>query len=263
MITLDVLFFPGQIENRSLDHSAVVVVDVLRATTSIAAALSAGADGVLPVAEEPEARRTVERLCQNGEPVLLCGEIGGFPPPGFDLGNSPRDFTSADMVGKRIVLKTTNGTVALAAARKARLTLAGGLVNVSPVARFLCSKLRSNVVDQVIILCAGGEGEFSLEDFFAAGALLSRMLQSENASVETTDSAVAALDYFQNHQKEAVAVVARSHHGRELAEIGLADDIPYCTSLDLYPVVPLSSPDGWLRAAGHAQNANSRKQDGE
>ena len=73
MITLDVLFFPGQIENRSLDHSAVVVVDVLRATTSIAAALSAGADGVLPVAEEPEARRTVERLCQNGEPVLLCG----------------------------------------------------------------------------------------------------------------------------------------------------------------------------------------------
>ncbi len=256
MTTLDVLFFPSQIRNRILEESAVVVVDVLRATTSIVAALSAGAEAVLPVRDEQEARRITAELRETGESVLLCGEVGGFPPEGFDLGNSPRDFESADLRGKRIILKTTNGTVALSDSMSARLVVAGSLTNVSSVAEFLHGELKSGNVQKVIVLCAGGEGEFGLEDFFAAGALLNRMIRLEETIVELTDSAVAALDYYQNGRNEASEIVACSHHGRELVEIGLADDIPRCSAEDIYRIVPLCDPDGWLYGVNRGENTN-------
>lgn len=246
MTTLDVLPFPGQAAGRPLDCAVVVVLDVLRATSTIAAALLAGARGVLPIACEDEARYIADRMRRAGEPVLLCGEVGGFPPNGFDLGNSPREFVPDHVEGMSVILKTTNGTAAIAGTRSARITVTAGLANVSCVIRFLLSHLTSHSIHELVCLCAGREGEFSLEDFFAAGAILDGVLQSSHVNVEPSDLAIVAIDYFRNHREDPLGVLTQSKHGQWLVKVGLGDDLPICATFDRYPVVPVRRSDDWL-----------------
>jgi 2-phosphosulfolactate phosphatase len=187
-----------------------------------------------------------DRMRQSGEPVLLCGEIGGFRPEGFDLGNSPREFVPQRVEGARIILKTTNGTAAIAGARCAQLTVAAALANVSCVVRFLLQRLFSPSLDELVCLCAGREGRFSLEDFYAAGAILDGILRLSHIEVELSDTAIVAIDYFRSHRDDPLHVLTQSNHGRWLTEVGLGEDLPVCAAFDKYPVVPVREADDWL-----------------
>jgi 2-phosphosulfolactate phosphatase len=208
----------------------VVVIDCLRATTSIAAALWAGCTAVRAVACEPRAR---EMASAHG--AVLAGEQDCVPPPGFDLGNSPREVTPAAVRGREVVLWTTNGTQALAAAQAVGGDLvAAALVNATAVARHLRAQRRG----QLAILCAGTEGCFSLEDAFAAGALLHRLVEPGDETVKLDERATAALLLYRGGRVDARAVLDGTVAASKLRRHGLGADVGFAAQEDVLPVVP-------------------------
>src|SRR5262245_17347636 len=162
---IDVHLVPDLATPERLAGGLAVVVDVLRATTTIVHALAAGCSCVRPCAEVDEARRLAGSLPAGK--VLLGGERDGKPLPGFDLGNSPGEHTAARCRGRALVLTTTNGTRALLRAAGAQRVLLAAFVNYSAVCEQLRHELRP-----VHIVCAGSAGEVALEDTLLAGALV-------------------------------------------------------------------------------------------
>src|ERR1700687_4912147 len=154
------LALPGR-----LTGGLAVVIDVLRATTTIIHALAAGCTAVRPCGEVEEAREMAGTM--RAGRVLLAGERGGVPLSGFDLGNSPREFTPRVCRNATLVLTTTNGTRALLRAAEAERVLVAGFVNYSAV----CEQLRSDA-RPIHIICAGTDGAVTLEDTLLAGALV-------------------------------------------------------------------------------------------
>jgi 2-phosphosulfolactate phosphatase len=227
---LSICYLPAQW--RTLDEarrrdSVCVVIDVIRATTTIAAALAAGATGIRPVASVAEAE-----LLKAADPArLLAGERHGVAPPGFDLGNSPRAALPPLVSGREIILTTTNGTQALAACADARAVVTCAFVNLSATAE----KLRA-LGPPWIILCAGFEGNFGLDDAIVAGAL-----------TEAVGEENPFRSLYRSVRHDLAATLLGSQAGQELRKIGLRDDIPFCATVDALTVVPLLGPDGVLR----------------
>ena len=214
-----------------------MVIDVLRASTTIATALAHGAAAVRPVAGIEEARGLAAVL---GAGTLLGGEQGGVRIPGFDLGNSPLEYTSDRVAGKTIVITTTNGTAALHACREAREILVGALVNRTAVA----DEVRRLAGDSVPVhlVCAGTDGEITAEDVLAAGAILDA---AAAGSVEALDeSAREAVAFFRRGaaavdvQSGLVAEFRRSPGGSNLVDLGMEADLPVAAAIDSLAVVP-------------------------
>src|SRR6056297_2184178 len=157
----------SEVDPAELSGATAVVVDLLRATSTIVAALSAGARGIYPAASTEEALRLAQSL--GREDTLLCGERKGVRIEGYDLGNSPAEFTRDVIADKRLVLDTTNGTSALLAVSEADRVFATSLVNLAATGRTL------EGTDDVLIVCAGREGAFALEDAVCAGALIAEL----------------------------------------------------------------------------------------
>src|SRR5437764_8635978 len=164
---------PDLVPRGRLPESVAVVLDVLRATTTIIYALAAGCSCVRPCAEVEEARELAGGM--RAGRVLLGGERGGLPLPGFDLGNSPREYTAKVCRGCTLVLTTTNGTRALLRAAEAARRLLAGFVNYSAV----CEQLRQET-RPIHIICAGTEGDVTLEDTLLAGALVDYLCETTN-----------------------------------------------------------------------------------
>ena len=230
----------------SVARRTVVVIDVLRASTTIATALHNGAESVIPVAEPDDARARAAAL-PSGH-ALLAGERNALRIPGFDVGNSPREFTRAAVAGKTVLLTTTNGTHALlAAAPGARDVLVGSYVNLSVVLSVVRSALQQGT--DVAIVCAGSHRRFSLEDAACAGRYVRFVTGTPGwgATVELNDAARAAL-LIENHYAEDFArLFADADHGRVLRDAGFAADLEVCAEVDACPVVP-AWQDGVLRA---------------
>ena len=214
-----------------------MVIDVLRASTTIATALAHGAAAVRPVAGIEEARGLAAVL---GAGTLLGGERGGVRIPGFDLGNSPLEYTPDRVAGKTIVITTTNGTAALHACREAREILVGALVNRTAVA----DEVRRLAGDSVPVhlVCAGTDGEITAEDVLAAGAILDA---AAAGSVEALDeSAREAVAFFRrvasavDVQSGLVAEFRRSPGGSNLVDLGMEADLPVAAAIDSLAVVP-------------------------
>jgi 2-phosphosulfolactate phosphatase len=212
-----------------LADGVAVVVDVLRATTTIVHALAAGCTTVCPCAEVEEARDLAGGM-RVGR-VLLGGERGGLPLPGFDLGNSPREYTAALCKGNTLVLTTTNGTRALLRAAEAPRVLVAAFVNYSAV----CEQLRQEM-RPVHIVCAGSEGEVTLEDTLLAGALVDFLC--EGAEVCLNDSARLAWDCFENHGRVLLGALEISKGGANLRALGYDDDIRAAAEVDQFALVP-------------------------
>jgi 2-phosphosulfolactate phosphatase len=217
----------------------VVVIDVLRASTTIVTALAHGCRAIIPVEEVEEAKRIAATI--GDEHVLLGGERGGVRVEGFTLGNSPREYRGAVVRDGTIVFTTTNGSRLFRMVQSGALVLVGALVNAEAVTRAL-----ARTAQDVLMVCAGREGRFSAEDCFCAGLLISRLLKLLPRDVELSDSAQAARR-FSMGRTSAVSVLEKSEHGRFLASIGLAQDIAECAQLDAYQVVPQYA-DGVIRA---------------
>jgi len=236
MRPLRVYFLPGQSAADELAGSTVVVIDLLRASSTICQALAAGATEVVPFLEVEDAlaAATIDR-----DHVVLGGERGGKRIDGFDLGNSPSEYTPASVGGRRVLLTTTNGTRALDHARRARRVVVGSLLNLSAVAASIRGEPR------VDVLCAGTDGLESREDVFAAGAIVDRMISQDQLAWQINDAAEAALAQW-NARHDDLAVELRSTPGgRNLLAIGMDRDLVDCARIDALAVVPELDIPAW------------------
>jgi len=203
--------------------AAAVVVDVIRATTTAAHFLQAGAARLLLAGEVETARRLA-----TGD-ALLAGERGGVPLEGFDFGNSPREAAALDLAGREVVITTTNGTVAaLRAAAVSPQVALGSLVNAKAVARWAAG------FNSVLFVAAGREGRVALDDTYAIGAIIAAL--SEMSEVELSDPARLACELS---RAEAAEVLAASAAARALGPVGLAADVEVCARRDELRVVPV------------------------
>ncbi len=226
---IHVAFLPG--EAGALRGRAAVVIDVIRATTSVLAMLEGGCAEVL-IAPTVEAAR---RYRDSHPDVLLAGEQGGRAPPGFDFGNSPVAFAQAALTGRRVVFATTNGTRAIHAAGEARSVLMGCLRNRTAAARAALAAAETG--RGLSLVCSGREGRFSLDDAYTAGAIVDALIESGgSAALELTDAALAARRLYRDADSEALFRETRA--GRHVIEIGLGDDLLYCAKIDQSTMVP-------------------------
>ncbi|MFN0147886.1 MAG: 2-phosphosulfolactate phosphatase [Dehalococcoidia bacterium] len=217
---IDVAVLPS--EAPLITSDACIVVDVLRATTTIAVLFARGLERLSVVDDIARARLIA---AQAG--ALLMGEVDGLPPAGFDHGNSPVEAAALNLAGKAAVLFTTNGTTALCAIPPGAVTYAGALANASALARAVAAGHT-----HVTIVCAGNARAraFALEDFAAAGALVRALLEVAPSAVLGDAASLAA--------RTPVEAIAASEHARRLEGIGLGEDVAFCGRLDTAACVP-------------------------
>jgi 2-phosphosulfolactate phosphatase len=232
-MTIDVGFVPQLISGRDLSQTAAVVFDVLRATTSITSALRVGVSSIR-IFPTPDAAKAAASFAVPRP--ILCGEIHALPPPGFDLGNSPRQFTT-EHAGKNVYLSTTNGTRALLAAKSSPAIFAGALVNASAVAAAAAKTDRD-----ILLLCSGTEGEISQEDILGAGAVCEALLKLERYTL-ASDAARVALRLYQGARGNLAAILRDGQGGRHLIAAKLEPDIDFCAHVDMINVVGIATAD--------------------
>jgi 2-phosphosulfolactate phosphatase len=218
-------------------RDVVVIVDVLRASTTIVNAFANGAIRIYPVETVDEAR-TKKKTAPH---ILLGGERGGFKLPEFDLGNSPLEYIPETVNGKWIVLTTTDGTRAVKEAKRVqRPVLIGACINSAATAN-RAFDLATEIGSGVSIVAAGRKGEFSMEDFLGAGLIAKKMPQDK---CEFSDSAMAAISLTGTEREDFVSLFNASSHARELREIGLGEDVAFASRIDTFEVVPILSKTG-------------------
>jgi 2-phosphosulfolactate phosphatase len=229
-VRLEVFFTPEELTGGDIRDHVAVVIDVLRATSVIAQAMSSGARTIYPVATTEEAVRLGQNLDRSE--LILCGERGGLRIEGFHLGNSPLEFTPEAVGNRVLVMSTTNGTPALMAALPARRTLVAAFLNLGAVAQSVANE------DAITIVCAGREGHFALEDAVCAGMFVERVMNLGAGSYELNDCALAALALANRFAGELDAMLRVSAAGRQLIGIGQEQDLVYCGGVDQLTVVP-------------------------
>jgi len=249
MKRLEVLFTPAEFEalkQRELRETVCVVFDVLRATSSMVTALANGAAGIIPVQEIAEALE----LRQQQPRVLLAGERDGVRitaeqtgTVAFDLGNSPREFTSEAVKGKIVVMTTTNGTRALRACAAARMVLAGSFLNLTATAELVRHERAANV----LVICSGTFEEAAYEDVLAAGALCDLLWEPDLAK-EAADSALMVRRLYQLEQANLASAIAQSRNARRLlSRPELCDDVAFCLQRDRFPLIAELCKDGIVK----------------
>ncbi|MFM8177622.1 MAG: 2-phosphosulfolactate phosphatase [Candidatus Kapaibacterium sp.] len=238
---LDVVFTPDSLPDISSDRDIVVVIDVLRASTTMCAMLHHGARRIR-IASSVDHALQLHAASQSvgaGYRTLLAGERAGLPPEGFDMGNSPLDAREERMKDAVVTYATTNGTRMLHRTRSARMQLVGCFANLSALMNAVVASTSANVKNaRIILCCSGNNGGFSLEDSFFAGSFLSRYI-ARGFGQDLTNAAEAALCIVSSHNHSLVVGSEGSRHGRVLASLGLGQDVGACFTEDVYPVVPV------------------------
>ncbi|MEZ4413832.1 MAG: 2-phosphosulfolactate phosphatase [Gemmatimonadales bacterium] len=232
---LDVVFaplglLPGQATGRT-----IFVIDILRASTVICAALHHGARAILPASTTEEALRLAQTI--GGPEVLLCGERGGLPIQGFALGNSPLEMTADTVRGRTLVMTTTNGTPALLATQGAASVHLAAAVNLSAAAASARDALDAR--GELLILCAGRERSFALDDAYAAGRLLVAALGSNRKRKGMNDAALASLDLVRRYGNDWERPLRASRGGADIVGLGFDADLVDAARQDAYPVLPM------------------------
>jgi 2-phosphosulfolactate phosphatase len=226
---VSVSLLPELVSPARLSGGVAVVIDVLRASTTIVHALAAGCSSLRPCLDIEEARRLADQL--RAGRVLLAGERNGRPVAGFDLGNSPRHFTPRNCRGVTIVFTTTNGTRALLRAATAARVLVAAFVNYSAV----CEQLRHEK-RPVCMVCAGNDGDVTLEDTLLAGALVDFLC--DLGPVRLNDGARLAWDCFESHGCCLKAALELSQGARGLKSLGFTEDVEAAARIDEFALVP-------------------------
>jgi 2-phosphosulfolactate phosphatase len=232
---IDLFLTPRAAERAPLEGRQIVVVDVLRACSTVATALRHGAAKVIPVATVEEATRLAQTL--DPKQRLLCGERDGVKVSGCDLGNSPREYASGRVAGATLEFASTNASPLMAGLLVGREQRLLSYVNLSAVA----DAVRADGRDLTVV-CAGRTGRVALEDTACAGALVRRLVEAGGAEGDApalNDAAELAASYDRLHGHDPEAILRRSDHGRDLIEIGFEEDLPLCAAVDSVPVVPL------------------------
>jgi 2-phosphosulfolactate phosphatase len=231
---LDVAFFPAGLTPQETQGRTVFVIDILRATTAMCAALAHGAKALIPVASTEEALRLAQTIGSND--VLLAGEKNCVRIPGFALGNSPLEMTELAVKGKTIIVTTTNGTKALLAAQGASAVYLASAANLTAAGERARESLERH--RDILILCAGREGQFGLDDAYCAGRLAVAALGGRKPRRGLNDAALASLDLVRRYGDNWERPLAYSRAGRELIKLGFKSDVFDAARLDAYPVLP-------------------------
>lgn len=231
---LDVVFTPTGLTAADMQGRTVFVIDILRATTVMCAALAHGAKALIPVASTEEALRLAQTI--GSDDLLLAGERNCLRIPGFQLGNSPLEMREPVVRGKTLIVTTSNGTKALLACQGAASVFPAAASNLSVAAERISEAIESD--DDVLIVCAGRNGTFALDDAYCAGRLIAAALGSRKPHRALNDAAVATLDLVRRYGDRWERPLSRSRGGRELIKVGFRDDILDASRLDAYPVLP-------------------------
>ncbi len=208
--------------------SIVVVVDVLRATSSMCLAIENGIKEIIPVSTVEEALEY-----KNGPNHILAAERNGQLVKGFDFGNSPQQYLSSDeLTGRSLIMTTTNGTKMINIAKEDHEVVIGSFLNISALTKWLIERKQD-----VIICCSGWKGRFCLEDTLFAGALASRLMASGFDS--DCDSVLASGRLYNASKKDLNGALDDSSHRKRLSNLSINDDVNLCLSYDLTDQIPV------------------------
>lgn len=225
---LEVCLSPALLHLYDTEGSVVVIIDVFRATSTIAAALYNNAKAVIPVASVEEC---IE-LGNNIENSVTAGERNGQVVEGLQYGNSPSEYTRDFISGRTLVLTTTNGTRLLHMVEGAEAIITGSFLNLSSVCDFLRSGNKN-----VLLACAAWKDKFNLEDTLFAGAVVNRLRSYFEINCDSARAANALYENMGNRQP--IDILKDSSHYKRLSAFGLEKDMEYCATIDLHPVVPI------------------------
>lgn len=233
MRTIEVCLSPALIGCYSLQGKTAVVIDVLRATSAMAAALASGVKAIRPVATVEECLEWVAKG------YIGAAEREGQVVAGFNIGNSPLAFMKAGYQTAQVALTTTNGTKAMNLSHDAAEIIAGGFVNLDAVAQYLQRGERS-----VVLVCAGWKDNFNLEDTLFAGAVVHALSTSFQ---KADDASLVAEALYLKHATNLMGAIEQSSHFRRLAKLGIEEDIRFCMQANHFDLVPVLK-DGLLIA---------------
>ncbi len=228
---VDVSLAPGEISAGEAAQAVVVVIDVLRATSTVVVALDNGCEEIIATESIEEAINIASGYTKAD--YVLGGERRGLAVDGFDLGNSPAEYVPSKVAGKKLIFTTTNGTRAIKAYGNAYAIYAASFLNADAVFRALA---RNHADRDVILVCAGQDSRFCMEDALCAGLLARRLRDELGASL--SDSANAAADLFGIHENSIHGALAASSHGSYLIGLGYGQDVEFCSRRSEIDVVP-------------------------
>ena len=232
MNSVETLFIPEEIKNTELEGKLVVVIDVLRASSTIVTALANGCRGFIPILSPKQAKEKAQQF--EKERILLGGEREGKKIEGFDLGNSPREYKGEVVKGKTIIFSTTNGVKTLEMAKNAHRIIIGSFLNLHAVGDY-CANYRGDI----LIICAGKEGKYSLEDAACAGMLVDSLKNALSDACKESDANLTAQLLYEKFGNNILKILRKSQHGRYLESIGLEKDLMFCSQLDFFHIVPI------------------------
>jgi 2-phosphosulfolactate phosphatase len=227
MNRIEVCFSPGEYHLYEADFQLVVVLDVLRATSAICAAMEHGVKEIIPVASVEEARQL------QSEGYLAAAERGGQIVEGFDMGNSPFSYMDPALKGKSVVLTTTNGTKAINMAKDKETVVIGSLNNLDALCHWLIRQRRD-----ILVLGSGWKDKFNLEDTICAGAIADKCLKSGRFFADE-DSTVAAKFIYRSARDNMFAFLKASSHRRRLRKLNLNEDVKYCLTPNNCSAIPI------------------------
>lgn len=224
----------SSVPEEKLKNKLVVIIDTLRTSSVVTTALANGARQVIPFAEIEDAVRWAKHLDHNG--FLLAGEKNGAKIEDFDLSNSPFEFSVDVVKNKTIIITTTNGTKALKKASISDDVIIGCLFNASAIADYIANKNKDTVV-----VCAGTKGKFSIDDIITAGAIYDKL--KSKISFDSDDLSKVNYFLYQRSQNDIASVLKESISFGIMKRLGYADDLLYCSSVDMLYILPKYSKE--------------------
>ena len=227
---IDVFFSLNSFNEIELRDKTSVVIDVLRASSSIVTALMNGADAIIPVADMGEASKIAMNV--DSENYLLCGEKDGIKIDGYDLGNSPFEYSKEVVANKKLIFNTTNGTKAIKKTFGSSNVCVAAFLNVSAVVEFL-----KNQDTDIVLVCAGWKGRLAFEDILLAGNIIYK-LSNGLLPDKSRDGVRVAFTLYDTYKDDIAAIIHQSNHAERLKTLIGTDDIEYCCQTDITDILP-------------------------
>jgi 2-phosphosulfolactate phosphatase len=227
---IESFFTPNEIDESLVKGKTVAVIDALRACTTIAFAVSMGCQRIIPVESVEAATNLAASL--DKEVTLLGGEKEGKRIDGFELGNSPLEYSAEAVKGKTIIFATSSGTRAISKSKGAKQVLITSFVNMSSVAAYA-----GEIGDLLTVVCAGKQGRFALEDAVCAGMLIERLCRDYEPDLN--DGAQAARLLYKLNEQSIPSLLKNCEHGRYLEGLGFGEDLDVCGRVDSLGILPI------------------------